>query len=99
MLTAPATDPKTGAKSNAGSCNLHPQDKTCPAARLAKRVLQVAFGVGSNATHAGPTLSTASINLAGGKATVTITLENAAGLALQPAKVCVSPLHNPPRCL
>ena len=29
----PATDPESGAKSNAGSCNLHPQDKACPATR------------------------------------------------------------------
>jgi hypothetical protein len=50
--------------------------------------VQVAFGVGSNATMAGPSLSTASLSLANGAATVTIHLDNAAGLALQPAKVC-----------
>ena len=84
----PATDPESGAKSNAGSCNLHPQDKACPATRLAKRVLQVAFGVGTNATQAGPTLAGAKLSNASGVVTVRLSLANADGLALQPAKVC-----------
>jgi len=85
---APATDPETGARTNAGSCNLHPQDKHCPARRLAKRVLQVAFGVGSNATQAGPTLASARLSNVSGSLTVRLRLDNAEGLLLQPAKVC-----------
>lgn len=72
-----------------GAGNLHPQDKTCPATRLAKRILHVAYGVGSDATMAGPSLTQASLLLSpSGEASVTLHLENAAGLKLLPAKHC-----------
>ena len=72
-----------------GAGNLHPQDKTCPATRLAKRILHVAYGVGSNATMAGPSLIQASLVLSpSGGASVTLRLENSAGLKLLPAKHC-----------
>ena len=83
-------DPESGVRSNAGSCNLHPQDKECPSVRLAKRVLQVAFGQGTDATMDSPrfksVLSVAISNTSGVR--IALDLENAAGLKLMPARVC-----------
>jgi hypothetical protein len=94
-MNAPPDDPYWR-----NSCNLHPQDKTCPATRLAKRVLQVAFGVGTDATMAGPSLANASLALtAAGGAAVTLVLENAAGLRLAPARHCEEVLPFPPPAL